>query len=137
MTTSDIEVFGQNSIRITAGDKKIYIDPFEMKVEPKDADFILITHDHYDHFSTEDIEKVACNDTVMVVPEKMKIKAQAAANLVREIVTVEQRSYRELYGLEFDTIPVHYGSIVGKPSDGEAFAGLVEPPVKVELKIQF
>ena len=107
MMTDDIEVFGQNSIRITAGDKKIYIDPFEMKVEPKDADFILITHDHYDHFSTEDIEKVACNDTVMVVPEKMKIKAQAAANFVREIVSVEQRSYRELYGLEFDTIPAY------------------------------
>ena len=34
-------------------------------------------------------------------------------------------------------IPVHYGSIVGKPSDGEAFAEPVEPPVKVELKIQF
>ena len=30
MTTDNIEVFGQNSIRITAGDKKIYIDPFEM-----------------------------------------------------------------------------------------------------------
>ena len=34
-------------------------------------------------------------------------------------------------------IPVHYGSVVGNPVDGEAFAGLVEPPVKVELKIQF
>ncbi len=33
-------------------------------------------------------------------------------------------------------IPVHYGSIVGKPSDGE-FAELVEPPVKAELKIKF
>ncbi|XME04022.1 MBL fold metallo-hydrolase [Lachnospiraceae bacterium C1.1] len=52
MTTDNIEVFGQNSIRITAGDKKIYIDPFEMMEEPKDADFILITHDHYDHFFT-------------------------------------------------------------------------------------
>lgn len=30
MTIDNIEVFGQNSIRITAGDKKIYIDPFEI-----------------------------------------------------------------------------------------------------------
>ena len=40
-----------------------------------------------DVMTTDNIEKVACNDTVMVVPEKMKIKAQAAANLVREIST--------------------------------------------------
>ena len=28
-------------------------------------------------------------------------------------------------------------NIVGKPSDGEAFAGYVKAPVKVELKLQF
>ncbi len=34
-------------------------------------------------------------------------------------------------------IPTHYGSILGKPGDGEKFAELVEAPVKVELKIRF
>lgn len=34
-------------------------------------------------------------------------------------------------------IPVHYGTVVGKPSDGETFAKNVKEPVKVELKIGF
>ena len=34
-------------------------------------------------------------------------------------------------------IPVHYGSVVGKPADGETFAELIEPSVRVELKIKF
>ena len=34
-------------------------------------------------------------------------------------------------------IPIHYGSIVGKPSDGEAFAGYVKAPIRVELKLSF
>ena len=34
-------------------------------------------------------------------------------------------------------IPVHYGSIVGKPSDGDVFAENVKNPVKVVIKIQF
>jgi L-ascorbate metabolism protein UlaG (beta-lactamase superfamily) len=34
-------------------------------------------------------------------------------------------------------IPTHYGSIVGKPSDGETFDKYVKPPIKVELKIPF
>ena len=40
------------------GDKIIYIDPFKINEETKDADIIFITHDHYDHMSKEDIKKV-------------------------------------------------------------------------------
>ncbi len=36
--TEKIEVFTQNSIRIGAGIGNVYIDPFQMKAEPKDAD---------------------------------------------------------------------------------------------------
>ena len=67
----NIEVFTQNSIRIRTENKNVYIDPFQMKETPKDADFILITHDHYDHFSPEDINKVAVSNTRFVVPAKM------------------------------------------------------------------
>ena len=42
--TDRIEVFTQNSIRIDADGKIIYIDPFKMTDEPKDADFVFITH---------------------------------------------------------------------------------------------
>ena len=34
-------------------------------------------------------------------------------------------------------IPVHFGHIVGKPSDGEVFAENVMDPIKVEYKIAF
>jgi L-ascorbate metabolism protein UlaG (beta-lactamase superfamily) len=34
-------------------------------------------------------------------------------------------------------IPTHYGSIVGRKSDGQTFASLVKSPVKVVEKIQY
>ena len=34
-------------------------------------------------------------------------------------------------------IPIHYGSIIGKKSDGKSFAELVNSPVKVVEKIQY
>ena len=34
-------------------------------------------------------------------------------------------------------IPVHYGSIAGKPSDGDVFAESVKSTVQVVFKIQF
>ena len=38
--TENIEVFTQNSIRIRSGVGVVYIDPFQMKEEPKDAIYL-------------------------------------------------------------------------------------------------
>ena len=40
-----------------------------MREEPKDADYILITHDHYDHFFPEDIGKAAKAETILKAVE--------------------------------------------------------------------
>ena len=73
--TENIEVLTHSSIRIKEGNRTIYLDPFQMATAPHDADFILITHDHHDHFSPEDIKKAANSGTLLVVPEKMQDKA--------------------------------------------------------------
>ncbi|MBR5754814.1 MAG: MBL fold metallo-hydrolase, partial [Erysipelotrichaceae bacterium] len=59
-----------SSIRV-ATDKIIYFDPFKIEEETHDADIIFITHDHFDHFSVEDIKKVEKEDTVYVIPDCM------------------------------------------------------------------
>lgn len=105
--TENITVFTQNSIRITDRDRKVYIDPFQVGEEPHDADYILITHDHYDHFSPEDIKKVADSNTILIVPEKMQGKAKEAADLVSRIITVKPGIYYEMDGLEFETVPAY------------------------------
>lgn len=51
------------------GEKVIYIDPIRIPDEPHDADLILITHPHFDHFSPKDIKKLLKEDTVIAVPE--------------------------------------------------------------------
>ena len=55
----NVSIFTHSSIQITAADEtKIYFDPFGITDELNDADYIFITHSHYDHFSLEDILKV-------------------------------------------------------------------------------
>ena len=92
-----------------------------MKESPNDADFILVTHDHFDHFNPEDIAKVADREkTVLVVPENMKEKAKDVESLVWGIYTVtpdssyaisgadvysEIESDQALKALVFETIP--------------------------------
>ena len=101
-----IDVFKQNSIRIKSDVGTIYIDPFKIDDETHDADFILITHDHYDHFSSEDIAKVKKDDTVLVVPEKMEAKAVKESG-IKEIETVKPGTYHEIGNLELETIPAY------------------------------
>lgn len=66
-----------SSIRI-AGEKIVYIDPWQIAGEPHDADLILVTHDHHDHYSPEDIEKLTKPGTILVVPESMADQASQA-----------------------------------------------------------
>lgn len=66
-----------SSVRI-AGEKTVYVDPWQITGEPHDADLILVTHDHHDHYSPEDIAKLSNQGTVLVVPESMADQAPQA-----------------------------------------------------------
>ena len=78
-----------------------------MREAPKDADFILITHDHYDHFSPEDIEKVSTGKSVLIVPAKMIPQAEKLASIVGEIHSVMPSEHYGISGLEFDTVAAY------------------------------
>lgn len=67
----NIEVIHHSTIKFNK-EKVIYIDPYKIDKEPHDADLILITHSHYDHYSLEDINKIIKNDTMIIAPESMK-----------------------------------------------------------------
>ena len=62
-----ITINEHSSIRIDDG-KIIYSDPYNIKIAAHDADIILITHSHFDHYSPDDIRKVMKSDTVIVCP---------------------------------------------------------------------
>jgi len=61
-----IHWLGHAAVKIT-GEVIIYVDPYEISGGEK-ADIILITHDHYDHLSKDDLDKIVGDDTVIVIP---------------------------------------------------------------------
>ena len=101
-----IEVLCHSSIRIEKG-KTIYFDPFKINKNYKDAGIIFITHDHYDHYSEEDIDKVIKEDTIIIVPEGLKAKLLGKGIKKENIITVKPEEKKEIKGIKFETIPAY------------------------------
>lgn len=60
-----IDWLGHASFRIQTN-PLIYIDPWRVAREAFSADVILVTHDHYDHCSPADVEKLRGPDTKVI-----------------------------------------------------------------------
>lgn len=98
-----IKLNAQSSIKITS-DKNIYFDPFMIEEELHDADYILITHDHYDHFDIESINRVINDDTIVIMPNSMVIKNIGYFNS-ENIRGVDPNEEYTIEGLHLKTIP--------------------------------
>lgn len=103
---SRIRVITHSCIRMqdSAG-TVLYVDPFDLTEEPHDADAILITHAHYDHFSPEDIARVARADTVLVAPASMA--SDAAQTGLARVQTVQAGDRIELPGIAVEVVPAY------------------------------
>jgi L-ascorbate metabolism protein UlaG (beta-lactamase superfamily) len=73
---------------ITKDGKRIVIDPYNLTVGVGKADLILITHDHYDHCSIKDIEKVVKVGSVIVCPPDVQSKITKIEGVDMQIVEV-------------------------------------------------
>ena len=91
-----IEVIHHASIKLT-GDKVIYFDPYKIEEELHDADYIFITHDHYDHYDPESIEKVRKETTKIIVPYCLKDKEHH--------LLVDGYRYYGIDDIKFTTVP--------------------------------
>jgi len=91
---------GHASFKIVAPEGTIYIDPWKLE-DGEPADLILITHDHYDHFSADDVKKIRKADTTIVTT------ATVAAKLQGDVKTIKAGEELTVKGIRIEAVPAY------------------------------
>ena len=99
-----IEVLNHASVKISDG-LVIYVDPYLVNKPYHDADYIFITHDHYDHYDEESINKVSKETTKIITPTCLE-------NINPYLVVEPNKEYNLDNKIYFETIPSYN---LGKP----------------------
>lgn len=104
--TEHITVNEQSSIRIS-GEKTMYFDPLHISGAPHDADIVFITHEHFDHFSPDDIARVSGGSTVYAAPKSMADKLRKAGIPAHRTVLLEPGDKTEIEGIPTEAVPAY------------------------------
>lgn len=103
-TYKDIRVhwLGHDSF-VLQGSRTVILDPFKAKGDYK-ADLLLISHEHFDHLSEDDIKRFSSESTTIVAP---KICEQQLRGIKAQKVTIAPGSKTQIRGVTVEAIPAY------------------------------
>ncbi len=85
-----------------SNNKRIFIDPFNLKKDFGKADIVFITHPHFDHLDANALEKIIKKDTIVVLPKSAMDQLKLGKPF-----PVEPNNRYELNDISFSTIPAY------------------------------
>lgn len=100
----NVTCLGHSTIKINSP-QTIYIDPYNLNNNYQDADFIFITHSHYDHFSPEDILKIKNDNTKIIITADLLTKTTELGFSSSHILVVKSNESYTIDNISFKTIP--------------------------------
>ena len=99
---NNISINCQSSIKISDG-LTIYFDPYNIKEKINNADYIFITHSHWDHFDLDSINNLVNEKTIIIGPSNVIEKL----NSNYKTLEVKPENIYNLNNISFMTVPAY------------------------------
>jgi L-ascorbate metabolism protein UlaG (beta-lactamase superfamily) len=107
---------GHDGFKLKTETVVVYIDPYQLKSKAEPADLVCVTHEHFDHFSVEDLKKVVTPQTTVVTIPACE---EGARSLRPKTVRAVRPGDRiEAHGVAIEAVPAYNTSkfrAPGKP----------------------
>ena len=100
-----IHWLGHDAIRID-GSTVVMVDPFQIS-DTKPADLILISHEHFDHNSPDDLAKIQKSDSVIVTDSASASKLKGDKKITSEIKVAAPGDRLTVKGVEIEVGPAY------------------------------
>jgi L-ascorbate metabolism protein UlaG (beta-lactamase superfamily) len=94
---------GHDGFRIQDG-QVVYIDPYKIEGGPK-ADIVLVSHEHFDHCSIDDLKKIAGPNTTIVAHAQSK--GELSKLKVKEIKIMKPGDKINLGDIGIEAVPAY------------------------------
>lgn len=103
MLLEEVEWLGHSGFRVAVGRASIYIDPYRVGPDAPPADLILISHQHYDHFSIQDLERLRKDDTRVIASPAVAERLDGSVRSLRAGETMET----DIHGVDVRAVPAY------------------------------
>ena len=98
----NISINCQSSIKIT-DELTIYFDPYDIREKVNNADYIFITHSHWDHFDLDSINNLVNEKTIIIGPSSVIEKLDSNYKTLE----VKPENIYNLNNISFMTVPAY------------------------------
>jgi L-ascorbate metabolism protein UlaG (beta-lactamase superfamily) len=113
--------YAESAIRIVTGGMRIIIDPFRIPDDQPETDVLLVSHDHPEHLSSRDIERVVGAHTAVFAS---RVAAEKLAG-ISNVQVIEAGDVVQHGALTMEGVPAHNvnkftgsGALVHPPEAG-------------------
>ena len=118
---------GHAGFKTTYESKKIYIDPYKLSKEHEnvsDADIVLVTHNHFDHLSIEDLRNIV-NETTVIVSAHECLSQLKSLN-VKESIGIDPRNSVKVSDLKIEAVHAYNVDKEFHPKNDKKIGFIVE-----------
>jgi len=92
----------QSCFKIQGSKYKIYTDPVSITANDQ-ADIILITHPHGDHYSPSDIDKLVTSKTILIAPAECNYTGTVG----KRVILIPGQAYMAFGSVRIEAVPAY------------------------------